>query len=62
MEVNSHQLRISGKVEIPPQEGTPTLGEDLTITIEANCVKIEEHDNQDGTKDIIYVLKPIIVI
>lgn len=61
MEINSYQIRISGKVEID-KTTKPILGEDITLTIQGNCVKIEEHDNQDGTKDIIYVIKPIVIL
>jgi hypothetical protein len=57
--INEHILRISGKVcTDQPYE----LGEDYTINITGNIVKIEEHDNQDGTIDVIYVMKPEMIV
>jgi hypothetical protein len=57
--INEHILRISGKV---CSENAYLLGEDYTIQITGNIVKIEEHDNQDGTVDMVYVMKPEILL
>lgn len=57
--INEHILRISGKVS---SENPYLIGEDYTIQITGNIVKIEEHDNQDGTVDIVYVMKPEIIV
>lgn len=56
--VNSHIIRISGKAEL--EEGL-TLGNDYELKVKGQVVKVEEHDNHDGTIDKIYVLKPELV-
>lgn len=53
-------VRLSGKVTFP---NTISLGDDITVTIGghsyvANCVKQEMFDNQDGSVNQVYVLKP----
>ena len=56
--VNSHIIRISGKAEL--EEGL-TLGNDYELKLTGQVVKVEEHDNQDGTINKVYVLKPEVV-
>ncbi len=58
MEVNERFIKI-GKV---PVTETLELGSSFQLKLGEDflyfsCVKIEEKDNQDGTKDVIYILK-----
>ena len=57
--VNERFVKLSGRVPFPD---AISLGDDITVTVKgrsylANCVKVEELDLQDGTKDVVYVLK-----
>jgi hypothetical protein len=59
MQINERYVKLSSRIPYPKDIG---LGEDVTVTIGgvnhlANCVKIEDHDNQDGTIDKVYCLK-----
>ena len=58
MNINSHQIRISGKSELDKEM---TLGEEYELVVRGQVVKQEDHDNMDGTIDRIYVFKPDIV-
>ncbi|NCN86941.1 hypothetical protein GW932_03830 [archaeon] len=37
------------------------LGQDVTITVKGNVLKIEQRDNQDGTRDLLFKVKLITV-
>lgn len=59
METNERFVKLSGKV---PYTKDIKLSEDITVKIGerefiANCVKISEEDQQDGTMDRIFILK-----
>ena len=55
MELNSHNISLSGKAEINnPLE----LGHDYDLMIRCNCTAIQKVDRQDGTYDFIYKIKP----
>jgi hypothetical protein len=54
--IDQNLVRVSSKIEIDKQI---ELGEDVEFTMKANCVKIETFDNQDGTVNRLYVLKPL---
>lgn len=54
--IDSNLIRISGKFEIPRKI---SIGEDIELVIKANCVKIEMGDNQDGTVNMTYIVKPL---
>ncbi len=58
MQVNEHIIKLTGKASI---EKALILGQDYTFEGTGNVVKIEESDNQDGTVNLTYTLKPIIV-
>ena len=59
MKVNQRSIKISGaKVEIP----TKPNKYDLEVTVKGDITKTEYYDNQDGTHDVVYTLKPIEVI
>ncbi|HRF69807.1 MAG TPA: hypothetical protein PKV66_00085 [Candidatus Pelethenecus sp.] len=54
--VNSHILKISGSVEIPQ---ALTSGFNYKVTIDGAVPKIEMVDNENGSFDVIYKMKPI---
>lgn len=59
MEINERFIRLSSRLPYPKDI---SLGQDVTITIDghsyiANCVKHETFDKQDGTVDVVFVLK-----
>lgn len=54
--INSHILRIAGSVEIPKEL---TSGHNYKVSLEGAVPKIEMVDNENGTFDVIYKLKPI---
>jgi hypothetical protein len=52
-------IKLSSRLPYPKEV---SLGQDLTITIDghsfiANCVKQETFDKQDGTVDVVHILK-----
>lgn len=55
MNINTRYIKISGKDEI---EKSPEMGEDMSVVVEGEVVKIDYKNNQDGTSDVIYHLKP----
>jgi hypothetical protein len=55
-DISSNMARISGKFEV---EKPIELGEDVELVIKASCCKIETFDNQDGSVDQVYILKPL---
>jgi len=54
--INENYLKIKGRF---PIERKIELGEDIVLVIKAGCVKKEIFDNNDGTVDIVYLVKPI---
>lgn len=56
IKINSHILKITGKVEVPQKL---TSGHNYKVTIEGAVPKMETSDNENGTFDITYTLKPI---
>ena len=54
--INERYAKISGRI---PIENKLELGEDYTIVVKGGVVKREELDNQDGTINVVFVLKPI---
>lgn len=56
MKVNEHLIRISGSMPIDkPLE----LGKDVEIAVKGAIVQKRINDNQDGSVDIYWVLKPL---
>jgi hypothetical protein len=58
MEINEKIVRIIGGSSLTP-ETEFSLGDDAIVEITGSIVKIEEKDNQDGTKDRVYFVKQI---
>lgn len=56
--INEKLVKISAG--LTPIEGKLELGEDVQIIVQGNVVKIEYKDCQDGTFDLVYVVKGII--
>jgi len=56
--VNEHLVKISAG--FIPIEHELTLGDDVTLTVDATITKIEQRDNQDGTYNQVYVAKGIV--
>jgi hypothetical protein len=55
MEINTRYLKISaGKTELP--QGLQ-MGEDMSVVVEGEIVKIDHLNRQDNTIDVIYTLK-----
>ncbi len=57
--INERFVKLSSRIPFPKDI---SLGQDVTLTIDghtfiANCVKQETFDKQDGTVDVVYVLK-----
>lgn len=58
-QINERFVKLSSRIPFPKDIA---LGDDVTVVIAghnyiANCVKREELDQQDGTKDVVHVLK-----
>lgn len=56
--IDQLNIRISGRAYI---EKKLTLGQDIRIEVAGTVVKEETNDNQDGSVNICYVVKPILV-
>jgi len=57
-EINEKILRINGGASLPP-DTEMVLGEEKEVKVQGSIIKVEEKDNQDGTRDIVYILKII---
>lgn len=55
-DINERIIKLTGQASID-YETPMELGDDVTIRINGQIVKVEELDNQDGTKNIKYVFK-----
>ena len=42
-----------------PIENKIVMGEDIDLLIKGNCVKKEIFDSQDGSVDVLFVVKPL---
>lgn len=56
MQINSYILKIAGSVEIPKEL---TSGHNYKVIIEGAIPKMETSDNENGTFDVTYKMKPI---
>ena len=59
MIIDTAFIKISSRMEIEPNK-TYELGEDVSFQITSQCVKIEKSDNQDGTCNVVFVMKPLL--
>jgi hypothetical protein len=56
MKINSYILRINGAVEVPQ---ALVSGHNYRVTIEGAIPKMETSDNDNGSFDVTYKMKPI---
>jgi hypothetical protein len=56
MKINSHILRINGAVEIPKELSSL---HNYKVTVEGAVPKMETSNNEDGTYNVTYKMKPI---
>lgn len=56
--INQQFLKVSSRIEIEPEKKIE-LGQELVVAIKVGVVSKEVKDNQDGTVDVIYKIKPI---
>ena len=55
MDINEFLIKVSGKF---PIENELKLGGEVVIIIRGGVVKKEEMDKQNGTMDVVFVVKP----
>lgn len=60
MNINETKLKFSTACAIEPQKYE--LGQDVEFTVKGTIVKEEHRDTQEGTMDVIYVVKVTEVI
>ena len=53
--VNEILIKISGRSAIP---GRLEIGQDVQVVIIGSVVTEQKRDNQDGTYDLVYQIKP----
>lgn len=59
MNISEKFIKLSSRIPFPKEI---QLGQDVTVTIDghtfiANCVKLDQLDQQDGTINVVYNLK-----
>ena len=60
MQINELNIKFSqGKANIVNEL---EMGKDYAISVKGSCVQIVDNDNQDGTINRCYVIKPEIVV
>ena len=59
MEINTIYLKISGRCVFNEEL---ELGKDVSLRVDGSVVKTETLDNQNGTADLVIVVKPTAVI
>ena len=55
MQINEKLIKITSKT---PINTLLELAQDIEFSGKGEVIKVEEANNQDGTKDIIYKVKP----
>lgn len=58
MEINEKLVKISAG--LVPIEGELKLGDDVQILLSGTVTKTEQMDNQDGTYNLVFVVKGIV--
>ena len=56
MNINSHYLKLSGKVEVPD---SLELGHAYKVTVDGEVDSVTDHNNHDGSFDRSYKLLPL---
>lgn len=57
-DINENLIKV--KSDAIPIGRTMELGEDVRLLLEGTVVQLQEVDNNDGTKNVIYLVKGII--
>jgi len=58
MDTNETFVKFTSKSAVNPNEDLQ-LGQDLTFIVKGTVVKKEEKDTQEGTMDVVYVVKVV---
>lgn len=58
MEINEKLVKVSAG--LVPIEGELKLGDDVQILVSGTVTKTEQMDNQDGTYNLVFIVKGII--
>lgn len=59
MEINERLVKISaGMIPIADELG---LGDDVQLVVDGSVTKMEQMDNQDGTYNLVYVVKGVVI-
>ena len=57
MEINTRYIKISSRIETDKDY---ELGQEIELpAIKGEIVKTEQKNNQDGSYDVIYIVKPL---
>ena len=56
METNEFLIKITSK---SPIERELELGQDVVVLLKGSVIQRQERDRQDGTMDIVFVVKPV---
>jgi hypothetical protein len=56
MELNSKIIKLSGKIEMIPEQKLEN-GQSVTLICQGEVVAVQENNNQDGTFDRVYKVK-----
>lgn len=58
MEINSHIIKLTGRAELPE---ALEMSNNYKVTLQGAVNNVAHADNDDGTKNVIYTFKPVIV-
>lgn len=58
MEINSHIIKLSGRAELP---NALEMSNNYKVTLQGAINNVAHADNDDGTKNVIYTFKPVVV-
>ena len=56
METNEFLIKITSK---SPIDRELELGQDVVVLLKGSVIQRQERDRQDGTMDIVFVVKPV---
>lgn len=58
--INEYVVALQGAGNIDPASA-PKLGDEVELTVKGGVLKVEERDNQDGTKNVVFKVKAITI-
>lgn len=56
--INERYIRVSGRTPVKPKKDLQ-LCDDVVFAVKGEVIKEERLNNQDGTIDIVWVVKPL---